>query len=124
MPRKLTERQERNVCRMISYSGMTYAQIAQQFGISVSLVKSIAERNGLTRPRNPWTPAEDALLRQNYKRLGAERMARTAFRHTHPNPECVCHRARQLGLTDHSKYRRGKHARLKVIEGGAHGEQV
>lgn len=106
MPRKLTERQERNVCRMISSSGMTYAQIAQQFGIKVSLVKSIAERNGLTKQRHPWTPEQDALLMRDYRRLGAERMARTVFSDTHPNMQSVCHRAGQLGLTDHSKYRR------------------
>lgn len=122
--RRLTERQERQVCSLIASSGMRYREIAERFGISESLVKAIACRNGLTKARNPWTPSEDALLRQNYGRLGAERMARTVFKDTHPNPESVCHRAGQLGLTDHSKYRRGKHARLKVIEGGAHGEQI
>lgn len=103
---------------------MTYRQIAEQLGVPVGRVKYIAARNGLTRPRNPWTPAEDALLIQNYRRVGAERMARTVFADTHPNPESVCHRAGQLGLTDHRMYRRGEHPRLKVVEGGSNGEQV
>lgn len=120
--RKITESRERYICGLIADSGMTYKQIAERFDISVTTVKKIAARNGLTRPWNPWTPAEDALLAQNYQRLGAERMARSVFADTHPNPESVCHRAGVLGLTDHSKYRRGKHAKMKVVEGGAHGK--
>lgn len=107
------------MCGLIRCGGMTRKAIARAFGVSETTVKRVAERNGLTKERHPWTHAEDMLLMQNYRRLGAERMARSVFADTHPNPESVCHRAGQLGLTDHSFYRRGKHAKFKVIEGGA-----
>ena len=106
MPRKLTDEQEARLCRLIEHSGMTYKEIATHYGVTLSLVKAVAERNGLTRERNPWTWAEDALLRRHYAELGARYMAEHVFGDTHPNPECVCHRAGQLGLTDHSRYRR------------------
>jgi len=70
------------------------------------------------REWNRWTEAEDELLRQNYKRLGCRAMAKYLPRH--PDPSGISHRARKLGLTtDVGPYGRGRHAKFKVIEGGA-----
>lgn len=104
--RKLTPRQEERVCQMLLHSGMTHAEIAREYGISASLVKAISIRNGISRTTHRWTPEEDDYLRRHYVRLGARRLAETAFRKTHPSVNAIQHRASHLGITDHSKYRR------------------
>lgn len=99
--RRLTEQQERDVCRLIGSGGMSYSQIGEVFGITRGLVSDIAERNGLTRQRNEWTEPELEWLRANYAKLGPTRCARRLRRHGHPGS--VCHKASELGLTDHRR---------------------
>ncbi len=96
--RRLTDRQERNVCELIE-SGWRYREIAESMGIKVGLVQNIAIRNGLSRTNNPWTEGEVAFLKANYRTLGLKGCARRLHK-THSSISAVCHKARQLGLTE------------------------
>lgn len=93
---RVSERQERRICDLIRHSGLTYAQIGRQFGMSDSSVYRIAHRNGLAKPRNPWTPEEIQFLKDNYWELGATGIANVMP--THANRQTVCRMARSLGL--------------------------
>lgn len=96
--RRLTELQERNVCNLIM-RGWRYQDIADSVGIRRGLVQAIATRNGLSRTNNRWTDREVAFLRANYGRLGLYECARRLSM-THPSASAVCHKARELGLTE------------------------
>lgn len=74
---------------------------------------------GPKREWNRWTEDEDEFLRLNYRRFGCRALVKYLPRH--PDPSGICHRARKLGLTtDVGPYGRGRHAKFKVIEGGAY----
>lgn len=76
----------------------------------------------IKREWNRWTEDEDELLRLNYKHMGCRALMKYLPRHQ--SPSSICHRARKLGLTtDVGPYGRGRHAKLKVIEGGLHEAQ-
>lgn len=95
--RKITERQERNVCDLI-IRGWKHREVAESIGISVSSVQAIAARNGLSRTNHRWTDHELAFLKANYRRLGLNECARRLI-DTHPSMSAVCHKAKELGLT-------------------------
>lgn len=115
---RLSRRREAAIVSDIKKGFLTYAEVAQRYGVSVSCVSGIARRNKIaTRSRNNWTEEELEFLRANYRRLGPRGVAKELERHS--NYGSVCHKARELGLeTDVGPYGKPKHMRFTVIDGG------
>lgn len=87
------------------------ADIAKKYGVGRSTVWMIASEEGLLRA-NMWTMAEVKFLRDNYVELGPKPIAEALGR----SETSVRAKANSEGLRF-----RGRHARFRVIEGGAGG---
>ena len=83
--------------------GGDVAALARRLGRSVGAVRRHAETLGAYRPvrRAPWSPAEDAIVRDGY----ADGMTCAAIARALPgrSPTSVAARARRLGLSDYAR---------------------
>lgn len=85
------------------------ADIAKRHGIARSTLRMVASEEGLTRS-NAWTMNEVRFLHENYAELGPQPIAEALGR-TNAS-------VRSKAISEGLRFR-GRHARFKVIEGGA-----
>lgn len=118
MESRLTDRQRRNIARMVSSGACTRQEAARNFGVGVGAIDYALGMLGATTRRNArWTDAEDAFVRENYQTVGAEGCLKVLGRHTLGS---IQKRASVLGVTDRAR----APLRWRVVEGGDHEQPV